>query len=68
LAQFQTVEECEFICVENEWPPYPIDGGGENGTETEPETEVSWSVFGRSDIVGVMSPTPLHSRKIFDKM
>jgi hypothetical protein len=40
LAQFQTVEECEFICVENQWPPYPIDGGGENGTETEPEPEV----------------------------
>ena len=40
--QFQTVEECNFVCVDNDWPPYPIDGGGgsgENETENEPETE-----------------------------
>ena len=41
--QFQTVEECEFVCVDNDWPPYPIDNNGtsgENETETEPEKEV----------------------------
>ena len=34
--QFQTVEECKFTCIENKWPPYPIEGPpGENGTESE---------------------------------
>ena len=42
--QFQTVEECEFVCVDNDWPPYPIDNNGTNGgneTEPEPEKEVT---------------------------
>jgi hypothetical protein len=50
--QFQTVEECEFTCVENDWPPYPINNGsndgnddndgddGSKGNETEPAEEV----------------------------
>ena len=33
---FQTVEECEFICIENSWPPYPINNQTEgNKTETK---------------------------------
>ena len=32
--QFQTVEECKFTCIENDWPPFPINNQTE-GNKTE---------------------------------